>query len=171
MSTTKRQNFNITPEQEAEIAQLKELIDAATVKDAILAAVRFYTVIAREVKEGNDIYLASGSTSPMQKLVIPELEAMKPPRYKYLVARPHEWRQQLHVKGRRLPAASVFKDYRLEGRSPEQLADDWDLPLEAVLECIHYCQENQALLQMEAEEDRRRLGESGIEVESPSASR
>jgi uncharacterized protein (DUF433 family) len=167
MTTTKRQNFNITPEQEAEIAQLKELIDASTVKEAVLAAIRLYTVIAREVKEGHQIYLAEGGAAPVKKLVIPELEALRPPRYKFLVGRPHEWRRQLYVKGRRLPAASVFKDYRLEGRTAEQLADDWDLPLEAVHECISYCQDHQALLQMEADEDLRRLMDSGISIDSP----
>jgi hypothetical protein len=30
MTDTKRQNFNITPEQEAEIAHLKEMINAST---------------------------------------------------------------------------------------------------------------------------------------------
>ena len=39
----KRQNFNITPEQEAEISWLKDAIAASSVKDAILWAVRVIT--------------------------------------------------------------------------------------------------------------------------------
>jgi hypothetical protein len=161
MTTTKRQNFNITPEQEAEIAHLKELVDAPTTKDAILSAVRFYATIAREVKEGREIYLSGSSQNQLERVLIPELEALKPPLYKYLVRRPHEWRQQLYVKGRRLTAASVFKDYFLEQRTLQQLAEDWDLPPGAIQECINYCQDNQALLQMEAEEEIHRLAQRG----------
>src|SRR5436853_7610023 len=106
MPDAKRQNFNISPEQEAEIARLRELLDAPTVKEAILSAVRFYTVIANEMKQGQQLYLARDSSGPLQKLIVPELQALKSQRYKYLVQRPHEWRQQFYVKGRRLPAAT-----------------------------------------------------------------
>lgn len=167
MTDTKRQNFNITPEQEAEIAQLKELLGSPTTKDAILSAVRFYKVVANEIKEGRQLCVAESPTSPMHKLIIPDLEALRPPRFKYLVQRPHAWQCQLHVKGRRLPAASIYRDYLIEGRTPEQLADDWELPIAAVHECISYCQENQALLKMESEEERRQLAEEGIVIESP----
>jgi len=166
MSETKRQNFNITPEQEAEIAQLKELLGSPTTKDAILSAVRFYKVIANEIKEGRQLCVAENSSGSMHKLIIPDLEALKPARFKYLVQRPHEWERQMYVKGRRLPAASVYRDYSVDGRTPDQLADDWDLPLDAVKECISYCEENQALLQMEAEEAMRRLAAEGIVIES-----
>lgn len=168
MSETKRQNFNITPEQEAEIAQLKELLGSPTTKDAILSAVRFYKVIANEIREGRQLCVSEGPSSQIHKLIIPDLEALRPPRYKYLVQRPHEWERQLYVKGRRLPAAIVYRDHVIEGRTPEELADDWDLPLEAVNECISYCEENQELLQMEAEEGLRWLAAQGITIEPPS---
>jgi uncharacterized protein (DUF433 family) len=132
--------------------------------------VRFYAVLAREVKRGNQIFLAKSTDQPLQKVIVPELESLKPPRYRYLVQRPHEWRQQLYVKGRRLTAATVFKDYRLEKRTPQQIAEDWDLPLDAVLECIYYCQENQALLAMEAEEDVKQLAKLGVKIESAPSS-
>jgi hypothetical protein len=41
--------------------------------------------------------------------------------------------------------------------SPEEAADDWDLPLKAILEAIHYCETHQELLKQEAEEERYRL--------------
>ncbi len=161
MTDTKRQNFNITPEQEAEIAYLKEMINASTTKDAILSAVRFYSVMAARVKEGQEIYITDKQTNQMERVVIPDMEALKQPQYRYLVAHSHPWRRQLFVKGRRLPAASVYKDYLVEHRTPAQLANDWSLPLEAVTECIMYCKENQALLEMEAQEDRRRAERKG----------
>ncbi len=167
MSETKRQNFNITPEQEAEIAQLKEMLGSPTTKDAILSAVRFYKVIANEIRKGRQLCVSEGSSGQLHRLIIPDLETLQTPQYKYLVQRPHEWERQLYVKGRRLPAASVYRDYLVDGISPEELAEDWDLPLEAVNECISYCQDNQALLQMEAEEGLRWLAAQGINVEPP----
>lgn len=154
---SKRQNFNITSEQEAEISLLKEIIGASTTKDAILSAVRFYSVVAREVKEGRQVYFAGNKAEQMQRLMIPEIEKLRPFQYKYLVSRPHKWQQQLYVKGRRLPAATVWSDMLNNEMTPEEAAASWDLPLAAVHECIRYSEENQALIDMEAEEESRLL--------------
>lgn len=167
---TKRQNFNITPEQEAEIAQLKELINSPTIKDAILSSVRICSVIARKVREGNQLFLVKEDKGQMYQVLIPELEVLVPPKYKYLVERPHSWKRQLYVKGRRLPAASVYKDYLLEKRTVKQLAEDWELPVEAVQECVSYCAENQALLVMEAMEEQRLAGDMSVDADAAPAS-
>ena len=164
MTTTKRQNFNISPEQEAEIALLKEIIDSPTTKDAILAAVRAFTVIVREIKEGRQIFLRTAQSGELSRLVIPEIEALKPPKYKYLIERQHSWKRQLFVKGRRLPAATVWADMAENAMSPEEAATAWDLPLEAIYECVAYSQEHQALLDMEDEEETRQLAERGIQI-------
>ena len=169
MKITKRQNFNISPEQEAEIAQLKEIINAPTTKDAILSAVRFYTVVAGRVKEGQELYMTGNRQNQIEKIMIPDLEVLKPSEYKYLVERPHSWRRQLSVKGRRLPAAIVYSDIFVDKMTPAESAKNWDLPLEAVYECIRYCQENESLIRMEAEEERRLLAAEGIIIENPSA--
>lgn len=169
MTVTKRQNFNITPEQEAEIAQLKELIGVATTKDAILAAVRVFGLVARELKEGRQVLIRDEPSGQLSRLIMPELEAVKPPKYKYLVERPHRWKRQLFVKGRRLPAATVWSDMLTNQMTPNEAAADWHLPLQAVHECICYSEENQALIEMEAEEESRMLTERGIEVDSAPA--
>ncbi len=49
--------------------------------------------------------------------------------------------------------------------TPEEAADNWDLPLAAVLEAIEYCQTHQELLRREASSERRRLEEKGISLE------
>ena len=46
---TKRQNFNVTPEQEAELTWLRDTLGASSTKDAILLAVRVLGLLAREV--------------------------------------------------------------------------------------------------------------------------
>jgi hypothetical protein len=166
---TKRQNFNITPEQEAEIQWLRETLGAATTKDAILRAVRIVTLLAREAQQGRALYVGNGS-GEMARLVIPDLP---PPaqEWKYLAARPHPWRRQLYVKGRRLRAFDVWAEMEVNQMTPQEAADDWDLPLEAIEEIIRYCEANRELLGMEADEEKRRLLEKGYRLEPPPACR
>lgn len=94
------------------------------------------------------------------------MTAAKPQtQWQYLEQRPHPWRQQLYFKGRRLKAFSVWMDMMVNEMSPEEAADNWDLPLAAVREAIEYCSSHQDLLKREAQEERRRLEEKGISLE------
>jgi len=166
---TKRQNFNITPEQEAELAWVRDVIGAPTTKDAILRAVRVLAILARETQQGRTLYLGTRSGDLIQ-LLIPELQPARAEGWNYLVARPHSWRRQLYIKGRKLRAFTVCQDMRTNKLTPQEAADNWELPLEAVEEIVRYCESNQELLSMEADEERRRLLEEGIPLE-PAAAR
>lgn len=90
---------------------------------------------------------------------------MKATQWQYLEKRPHPWRQQLYFKGRRLRPFTVWITMQVEQMTPEEAAEDWDLPLAAVKEAIAYCEANQELLQQEALEERRYLEEQGISLE------
>src|SRR5436190_11235971 len=114
---TKRQNFNITPEEEAELAWLRDAIGAPTIKDTVLRAVRVLVVLAREMKKGRSLYVGD-ATGKLTEVLIPELQAVPTDEWKYLVARPHPWRRQLYVKGRRLPAARVWMDMLVNKMTP-----------------------------------------------------
>ena len=81
--------------------------------------------------------------------------------WQYLVTRPHPRRQQLYIKGRKLLASTVWQDITVNQMSPEQAAESWDLPLSAIHEAICYCQSNQEILKLEADEERYRLEEKG----------
>jgi uncharacterized protein (DUF433 family) len=63
--------------------------------------------------------------------------------------------RQLFVNGR--IRADVLYGYTVghEPQTPQEVADDYGLPLEAVLEAIDYCQKNPEIL----DEDRRREDE------------
>lgn len=163
---TKRQNFNITPEQEAELNWLRETIGASSAKDAILRAVRVLAVLAREIEQGQTIYLRN-ETGQLTRLVLPELEQPAADGWTYLVARPHPWRRQLYVKGRKLPAVNVWVDMVANEMTREEAADAWDLSLEAIEEIIRYCESHEELLGMEADEEKRRLLEAGVILEPP----
>ncbi|MGH8001748.1 MAG: hypothetical protein ACREPR_20560 [Brasilonema sp.] len=89
--------------------------------------------------------------------------------WQYLVARAHCWRKQLYIKGRKLLASTVWRDMIANQMSPEQAGDNWDLPLPAIYEAIRYCESHQELLKLEADEERYRLEERGVAIESTNA--
>ncbi|MBW4660211.1 MAG: hypothetical protein KME15_16165 [Drouetiella hepatica Uher 2000/2452] len=85
--------------------------------------------------------------------------------WQYLVARPHAWRRQLYIKGRTLLASVVWQDMMTNHMSLEQAAENWDLPISAIEEVIHYCESHQELLKLEADEERHRLENQGVSLE------
>lgn len=85
--------------------------------------------------------------------------------WQYLEQRPNSWRQQLYIKGRRLKAFTVWMDMMVNELTPEEVAENKELPLAAVMETIEYCETHQDLLKQEAEEERRRLEAKGINLE------
>ena len=149
---TKRQNFNVTPEQEAEIVWLQTALDAPTAKDTILRAIKVVSVLAKEARAGKRLCLQS-SNGDIAQLVIPEFESTTSGDWMFLVSRPHAWRRQLYIKGRKVLASTVWGDMIVNDQTLAETAADWDLPLEAVHEVIRYCEANRDLLAMEAQEE------------------
>lgn len=85
--------------------------------------------------------------------------------WKYLVQKPKSAKKQLFVKDRWVAARTLYGQSVGEGsRTPEELARDFDLPLEAVVEAIAYCKtdppEIRADWEREEEMVRRRFGSS-----------
>src|SRR5712692_5082365 len=64
--------------------------------------------------------------------------------YKYLAPDPDSSYRQLRIKGRRIFARTLYSlTVGEEGRmTPEEVAADYGLPLEAVSEAIAYCESN-----------------------------
>ncbi|OJU89879.1 MAG: hypothetical protein BGO13_07855 [Burkholderiales bacterium 66-5] len=93
------------------------------------------------------------------------MEANLPPAWQWLVQRPHPWRRQLWIKGRKLQASAVWLDAQANGLSALEAADNWSLPLPAVEEAFAYCEAQRALIEAEADEERQRLLAEGIAPE------
>jgi hypothetical protein len=168
---SKRENFDVSPEQEADINCLQELIKAPSRKDAILTAVRLTLLLAAESKQGNQFYLASPGGRDLRRLLMVGIETPNLQKWIYLVDQAHPWKRQLFVKGRKLPAAAVWSGMLVNKLSRELAAENWDLPVEAIDEIIAYCENNKALLEMEAAEEMRRLEQKGIDIEPTTAGR
>jgi uncharacterized protein (DUF433 family) len=62
--------------------------------------------------------------------------------WKYLDRKPGSRYRQLFVKGRKIAARTLYGELmnEEERRTVEEIAADWDLPLEAVQEAIAYCE-------------------------------
>jgi len=67
-----------------------------------------------------------------------------PNQYKYLTRKPKSVYKQLFVKDRWISARTIYGRYVNEETpmTPEEIAADYSLPLEAVLEAIAYCESN-----------------------------
>jgi uncharacterized protein (DUF433 family) len=87
------------------------------------------------------------------------------PHWQYLVARPHRWRRQLSIKGRNITVGQLVSTLRANRYTPEQASEELELPLAAIYEALAYHAEHRDLIEMEASEERRRLGERGYPLE------
>jgi uncharacterized protein (DUF433 family) len=72
--------------------------------------------------------------------------------YKYLGPRYGSSYKQYFVKGRRIRAEILYGEtLEPEARTPEEVAQDYDVPVEAVYEAIRYCQENEDVIDQDRE--------------------
>jgi len=165
----KRENFDVTAEQQAEIDCLQSYIKAPSRKEAILTAVRLTLQLASENRKGQQLFLGTEPGANMQKVLILNLQTPEMWPWKYLVEIPHLWKKQLYIKGKKLPAANVWIDMLVNKMTRKEAAHNWDLPLDAIDEVVSYCQGNKQLLEMEAAEEKRRLAQKGITFEPQTA--
>lgn len=65
-------------------------------------------------------------------------------KYKYLTNKPKSVYKQLFVKDRWISARTLYGKYvnEEEPMTPQEIAADYELPVEAVLEGIAYCESN-----------------------------
>jgi uncharacterized protein (DUF433 family) len=73
-----------------------------------------------------------------------------PTEYKFLAQRPGSRYKQFFLKERKIRAEVLYRaTVGLEPRTAEEVARDFDVPVEAVREAIDYCTRNRALLDQE----------------------
>ena len=85
--------------------------------------------------------------------------------WQYLEQRPHPWRKQLYIKGRKLRAFTLRANMIANSLTSSEAADNWELPIAAIEEVIEYCDTHQDLLRQEAFEEKRRLVKEGVVLE------
>jgi uncharacterized protein (DUF433 family) len=159
-ATTQVPNLTLSSEQIAQLNWLRMAIGAENTKEAILRSISVMVTLKQNLKSGSQLFIHN--SDGQIRLLIPELEPNPTENWQYLVERSHPWRRQLYIKGRKLLASTVWRDAIANEMSPEEAAENWDLPLAAIQEVMQYCERHQELLQLEAEEERYRLEEKGV---------
>ncbi len=79
--------------------------------------------------------------------------------YKWLEPKPYKkFTKQLGIKGRNMTVWNLVAEIVVSERTPEEVAEDYRLPLEAVQEALDYYYTNKEWIDTEVEETARRLG-------------
>ena len=84
--------------------------------------------------------------------------------WQYLAPNPKSCYKQLFVKGTRIRARVLYGMFMSadEPMTPEQIAADFDLPVEAVREAIAYCQANPPEIVQDLAREERLMQASGM---------
>lgn len=83
--------------------------------------------------------------------------------WKYLAPNPKSKYKQLFIKGRRIRAEVLYGWHKCaEPRTPQEIADDYQLPLDAVLEAIAYCDSNPSEIKEDHDREERIMEATGM---------
>jgi uncharacterized protein (DUF433 family) len=82
--------------------------------------------------------------------------------YRHLEQRPDKRSQELFVRGVGVRASTIWHDRYVSRRSPAQIAQDRDIPLEAVYDALAYCQEHWETICREKDSESERLRQRGF---------
>ena len=85
--------------------------------------------------------------------------------WKYLERDPKSSLKQLSIRGRRVRARTLYGMFMSaeEPMTPEEIAADYDLPLEAVQEAIAYCQSDPPEIKEDFEREERFFKAIGLD--------
>jgi len=84
--------------------------------------------------------------------------------YKYLAPRPDSHYRQFFYTERKIFAQTLYREtVGVDPRTPEEVAHDYDVPVEAVYEAIDYCLKNEDLLRKEREEEQALIKARGLD--------
>ncbi len=79
--------------------------------------------------------------------------------YQWLEPKPYKkFTRQLGIKGRNMIVWNLVCDVVVSGHTPEYVANDFHLPLEAVQEALDYYYANKEWIDEEVDEEGRELG-------------
>ena len=151
-----RINFEVDDEDRIEIQRLQEATGARTQRDLFLQGVGWLARIRRAVEEqhlavvaiqiGHLEHLAARLPGAVEVLAYPRVVG-----HRWLVSRPG-WRSTPWFKGRRLHVGDVVHAMEANDYTQQEVADELELPLEAVAEALAYCRSNRELLDAEDRE-------------------
>jgi uncharacterized protein (DUF433 family) len=99
-----------------------------------------------------------------KELSVPAIEPLLYDHYEFLTAHPDSGYQQLYLKGRNMRVGQLIYTMRANQMTAEEAAADMDLPIAQVREAEVYYQIHRELIEREADEEKRRLIASGVNL-------
>jgi uncharacterized protein (DUF433 family) len=131
---------------------------------------RIFFLLIRKLNYYN-LNLQSAGEIPLLSIPTPLLQAfmwkrdmMTHVQYQHLEPHPSSNYRQLWVKGRHIRAEVLYRlTIGTEPRSPAEVAQDYDLLVEAVQEAIDYAVRNQELLDAERADEACRMQQLGLD--------
>ncbi len=123
--------------------------------DAICSSLTLLAWAIDARRQGKRVVAVTRDQVPerFEEPILPGIEQQLASDWQWLVARPHPWRRQLWVKGRRIAAGDLARTIQIEGWTPDRAAEEFDLPLDAVLESQRYAAANPDLILAEEREN------------------
>lgn len=85
--------------------------------------------------------------------------------YKHLEPRSENWRKQLWIKGRNMTVWHLVGAMRTNRETPEQTARNRSLPLETVLEAMHYYILHKDIVEADTEAEKQYLIGQGYKLD------
>jgi uncharacterized protein (DUF433 family) len=103
--------------------------------------------------------LASALADALFEAENPTLNAIKrEENYRYLEPKPYKQTKQLGIKGRNMIVWNLVATMRTEEFGIKEIASDYRLPVEAVIEALDYYYKNRSMIEAENEQIGRELG-------------
>lgn len=142
----------------AGVKQTADRFFRGAISDAVVAAFSAFAWMLDQKRQGRRVIAVEADEVPERyaEALLPGVEeALANDRWTWLIERPHPWRRQLWIKGRRLRAAQLVGHMNANAWSVEETARQLDVPAEAVLEARRYVEANLPLVDAETIEEQR----------------
>src|SRR5262245_54988847 len=94
-----------------------------------------------------------------------------PTTYSYLEPRPDKQTRELFIRGTGVRTSTIWHDRYVSRMTPQQIAQNRDLPVVSVLEALAYCQDHWEVICAEKDAERAWLDAQGFFAEDSSARR
>lgn len=153
-----RLHVDVSEAMGAAVKQTADRFFRGALSDAVGAAFSAFSWMLDQKRQGRKVIAVEPDAVPERytEAVLPGVEeALASDRWTWLIERPHPWRRQLWVKGRRMRAAQLVGHMNGNEWSAEETARQLDLPVDAVLEAQRYVEANVELIGAETIEEQR----------------
>ncbi len=151
----RRLSVDLPPETEVATRALADRYFRGVTTDVIRASLSLLAWVIEARRSGKRVIAVGREDIPdrFEEPVFPGIEELLLGDPTWLVQRPHPWRRQPWIKGRRVTAGDLARTIEMEEWTPEQAATEFDLPIEAVLEAQTYLADHRDLVLAEEREN------------------